>query len=466
MIKEIKIPYGGGFSYDGGTIVVGDTKAYFLTMTLPNKAETEYTCLAVNQDNGNYSDDCTISADGLTVSVRMVNSMYNTEGSAKIRLVIMDGEKTVTVKEINFAVEAENNTETIATDEPNILNTLADIKNRLIALGLNIVESADSVTTQGVYLIKNGDHHNILLVSKVCDDDIGEQSTDEVTQIMIDGMVHSIYKRFGKRDTGTYIWRDWESIADLSDYYTKAEIDSKISSVYKYKGSVKTYSLLPTSTANTGDVWNVEEQVARTYYGITVNTIQEIGLGMEDEYGEMVIDSTGASYFATGTTYQICTDSKTILGTMTATSISGNTVHFDYHTNDDYYTTFFAMAEECGYSSDQTWETWYEGNSINLNNKVFYFYATEWTPPIEEKTVKVIYEAGTNFAWTGTLWDALGGTVDFSDYYTKDQTDNKLTLKANKSTTLSGYGIADAYTKTEVDSAISAAIETTLNTEV
>ena len=46
--------------------------------------------------------------------------------------------------------------------------------------------------------------------------------------------------------------------------------------------------------------------------------------------------------------------------------------------------------------------------------------------------------AGTNYAWTGSGWDALGGSVDLSTY-------------ATKSTTLSGYGITDAYTKTEID---------------
>ena len=38
--------------------------------------------------------------------------------------------------------------------------------------------------------------------------------------------------------------------------------------------------------------------------------------------------------------------------------------------------------------------------------------------------------------------------------------------KADKATTLAGDGIADAYTKNEVDAAISSAITTTLNTEV
>ena len=41
-----------------------------------------------------------------------------------------------------------------------------------------------------------------------------------------------------------------------------------------------------------------------------------------------------------------------------------------------------------------------------------------------------------------------------------------ITGKANKATTLAGYGIGDAYTKSEVNAAISSAITTTLNTEV
>ena len=41
-----------------------------------------------------------------------------------------------------------------------------------------------------------------------------------------------------------------------------------------------------------------------------------------------------------------------------------------------------------------------------------------------------------------------------------------ITGKADKATTLAGYGIGDAYTKNEVNAAISSAITTTLNTEV
>ena len=54
-----------------------------------------------------------------------------------------------------------------------------------------------------------------------------------------------------------YIWKDISEV-DLSNYYTKSEIDSKISSVYSFKGSVVSVTNLPT-TATIGDVYNVED---------------------------------------------------------------------------------------------------------------------------------------------------------------------------------------------------------------
>lgn len=45
----------------------------------------------------------------------------------------------------------------------------------------------------------------------------------------------------------------------IIDAYTKEETDAKVSSVYRFKGSVATYSALPTSGQAVGDVWNVED---------------------------------------------------------------------------------------------------------------------------------------------------------------------------------------------------------------
>lgn len=45
----------------------------------------------------------------------------------------------------------------------------------------------------------------------------------------------------------------------ITDAYTKEETDAKVSSVYRFKGSVATYSALPTSGQAVGDAWNVED---------------------------------------------------------------------------------------------------------------------------------------------------------------------------------------------------------------
>lgn len=47
--------------------------------------------------------------------------------------------------------------------------------------------------------------------------------------------------------------------ANASNVYTKAEVDSKVSSVYRVKGSVASYANLPTVDVTIGDVYNVND---------------------------------------------------------------------------------------------------------------------------------------------------------------------------------------------------------------
>ena len=71
-----------------------------------------------------------------------------------------------------------------------------------------------------------------------------------------------------------------------------------------------------------------------------------------------------------------------------------------------------------------------------------------------------VEDTGANFAWDGTKWDNLGMSVDLTPYLTKEAAETtyatkvELGNKADKATTVAGYGIADAYTKGEVDSAL------------
>ena len=67
---------------------------------------------------------------------------------------------------------------------------------------------------------------------------------------------------------------------------------------------------------------------------------------------------------------------------------------------------------------------------------------------------RVFYPTGVKTGVPEKRYALMKGIVD------------ELAKKADKTTTLAGYGISDAYTKNEVDAAISSAITTTLNTEV
>lgn len=81
--------------------------------------------------------------------------------------------------------------------------------------------------------------------------------------------------------------------------------------------------------------------------------------------------------------------------------------------------------------------------------------ANEAALPIEGQVVGDVYnleDTGMNVAWTGEGWDNLGSVIDLTPYLTKEDAGKTYAAKA---TTLEGYGITDAYTKsaanTELD---------------
>ena len=70
-----------------------------------------------------------------------------------------------------------------------------------------------------------------------------------------------------------------------------------------------------------------------------------------------------------------------------------------------------------------------------------------------------VTENGDNYAWDGTAWDKLSGTVDLSSYYTKNETDALLDDKVDK---VAGKGLS-TNDYTDADKAIVDGITTALN---
>ena len=112
------------------------------------------------------------------------------------------------------------------------------------------------------------------------------------------------------------------------------------------------------------------------------------------------------------------------------------------------------------------------------------------TQDLPEGSVYNVFETNMNYAWTNNSWDPLGSVYDFTPFdnhiadknnpheVTKAQvglgnvdntsdldkplsnaTIDALSLKADKATTLAGYNITDAYTKTETETLINDAVD-------
>ena len=73
--------------------------------------------------------------------------------------------------------------------------------------------------------------------------------------------------------------------AKFNNYYTKTDIDSKLGSTFTYKGSVETYTDLPTEGNKVGDVWNIKSvgaTASEDRYGTTIKAGDNVVWGETD----------------------------------------------------------------------------------------------------------------------------------------------------------------------------------------
>ena len=71
----------------------------------------------------------------------------------------------------------------------------------------------------------------------------------------------------------------------FDDYYTKTDIDGKLGSTFTYKGSVETYTDLPTEGNKVGDVWNIKSigaTASEDRYGTTIKAGDNVVWGEAD----------------------------------------------------------------------------------------------------------------------------------------------------------------------------------------
>lgn len=200
--------------------------------------------------------------------------------------------------------------------------------------------------------------------------------------------------------------------AEKSNVYTKTEIDSKVSSVYRYKGSVDGFNHLP-SKPSVGDVYNVKNSYSKTAHGVNVTQVADSGYGSypEDEYVYLYL-SSGLG-FDIGKTIEVFDENKISLGEFVVKEKSGNTVSGQVITNSGLYDVCVNIAQNATGSGDIF------GMTIDINKMYYFTNVTATGYSIEVPFIN----AGDNVAWTGSGWDLLSGTVDLSAYATKDYVD-------------------------------------------
>lgn len=211
----------------------------------------------------------------------------------------------------------------------------------------------------------------------------------------------------GKADKG-------DSLADygITNAYTKTEVDGKVSDLTSQLG-----------TAN-----ETIESLETTIGGKADKSTTLAGYGIKDAYTKGETDGLLAGKASTTVVEGKADKSTTLAG---------------YGIEDAYTKTEVDAKVSSVYK--------YKGSVAN-----------EAALPQEDQVVGDVYnveDTGMNVAWDGTKWDKLGSTVDLSAYMTTETANSTFATittvngKADKATTLQGYGITDAYTKTEADTA-------------
>ena len=293
-------------------------------------------------------------------------------------------------------------------------------------------------------------------------------------------------------------------------YATKAEVQASQSAL-KFKGTVATYSELP-SNADNGDIYNVEDE-GKTYIWSSVDNKWSV---FGSSYGPATSDSFGLVKVgenitnASGVLSINQSNVESALGYIPVSGIKVNgtaipsvnrivdiQIPTEYATQTDIDNAFTKdrITSALGYSplrylsvngvdvdnvndrvnvdlSSYATQSW---TSEQIENKLSSLYSfkgsvqtygdlllvqspnvgdtynviTGNNPEVDESAWPA-FSSGTNFAWDGDEWDSLGGSLDLSGYYKKTETDALLNTKAPASHSHDNI----YYSKSEVDALI------------
>ena len=180
---------------------------------------------------------------------KKVDKEHKTNSESEYKVLSDNNLTDELVKKINDAGSSSfNGSYNALTDIPTLDGT--EIKGTLTKETLGIASASDLLQAEGDIANAEAD---ILELQEA-----GYQTADDVES----AITKKGYQTASDVESAITA-KDYVSNTELNakSYATETYVDSKVSSVYKYKGSVTEYSELTEKedTAQEGDVWNVEE---------------------------------------------------------------------------------------------------------------------------------------------------------------------------------------------------------------
>lgn len=231
-----------------GTVTKGESASATITGTSPNQVLNLVLPKGDKGDTGEAGPQGIPGANG-------TNGTNGQDGFSPIATV------TQTQSGATISITDKNGTTTASIsdgeeyDDTEIRSLIAEKQDELVS-GTNIK------TINNTSILGSG---NIDIQGGGTDDYSQLSNKPQINSVTLNG--NKSLSDLGIQPSGNYALKSeipdvsdfiTKNVNDLTYYYTKTEVDGKLSAVYKYKGTVATYSDLPSTGLTVGDVYNVE----------------------------------------------------------------------------------------------------------------------------------------------------------------------------------------------------------------
>lgn len=243
--------------------------------------------------------------------------------------------------------------------------------------------------------------------------------------------------------------------ANADDVYSKSEVDAKINA----KDS------LPTQTGNAGKFLTTDGSDA-SWAEVDLSSKADVtSVYTKDETNNLLDSKADAS--TTTAALNAKADASEVEALTTAVNDKANKAATlaGYGINDAYTKdevdgmvagTFHFEGEAASYEALPADAE--KGDVYQVEDKEYAWDGTEWVElgfNVDLSSYATTEAVAATYATQAVVTEGLNTKANSSDVYTKNEIDQKLALKADKATTLTGYGIEDAYTKNEIDTKVS-----------